>query len=146
VKFILLFFLLSRHFAHAAACPSNLVNRVTFSLVQASLVHGHSSAALMHLIAILFCPNFNICKRKYFNSFLYTFPFVKQNLNISEDRCEELNLKGEILDRDHSEPLEEILKRIQFNKIDLEATSLNNEVFFSDKSFFTLFFMLLTRI
>jgi len=51
-----------------------------------------------------------------------------QNLNISEDRCEELNLKGEILDQDHSEPLEEILKRIQFNKIDLEATSLNDEV------------------
>ncbi|XP_067206037.1 serine-rich adhesin for platelets [Linepithema humile] len=50
-----------------------------------------------------------------------------ENLNISQDRCEELNLKGETLDQDHSEPLEEILKRVQFNKIDLEGTSLNDE-------------------
>lgn len=61
----------------------------------------------------------------------YTFSlfFVIQNLNLSQDRCEELNLKGETLDQDHSEPLEEILKRVQFNKIDFEGTSLNDEVF-----------------
>ncbi|EZA52880.1 Leucine-rich repeat-containing protein [Ooceraea biroi] len=50
-----------------------------------------------------------------------------ENLDLSEDRCEELDLKGETLDQDHSEPLEEILKRIQFNKINLEGTSLNDE-------------------
>ncbi|XP_029676053.1 uncharacterized protein LOC115243314 [Formica exsecta] len=50
-----------------------------------------------------------------------------ENLDISQDRCEQLNLKGEILDQDHSEPLEEILKRVQFNKINLEGTSLNDE-------------------
>ncbi|XP_072767664.1 uncharacterized protein [Anoplolepis gracilipes] len=50
-----------------------------------------------------------------------------KNLDISQDRCEQLNLKGEILDQDHSEPLEEILKRVQFNKINLEGTSLNDE-------------------
>ncbi|XP_029178207.1 uncharacterized protein LOC114945991 [Nylanderia fulva] len=50
-----------------------------------------------------------------------------KTLDISQDRCEELNLKGEVLDQDHSEPLEEILKRVQFNKINLEGTSLNDE-------------------
>jgi len=43
---------------------------------------------------------------------------------MSQDRCEELNLKEEVLDQDRIEPLEEILKRIQFNKINLERTSL----------------------
>ncbi|XP_011255630.1 uncharacterized protein LOC105250932 [Camponotus floridanus] len=50
-----------------------------------------------------------------------------ENLDVSQDRCEQLNLKGEILDQDHSEPLEEILKRVQFNKINLEGASLNDE-------------------
>lgn len=48
---------------------------------------------------------------------------------MSQDRCEELNLKGEILNQDNSEPLEEILKRVQFKKINLEGTSLSEEVF-----------------
>ncbi|CAK9834568.1 Protein phosphatase 1 regulatory subunit 37 [Anthophora retusa] len=50
-----------------------------------------------------------------------------ENLDTSELRKEELNLKGETLDVNHAEPLEEIFKRIQFNKVDLEATSLNDE-------------------
>lgn len=37
-------------------------------------------------------------------------------------------MKGEALDQDHTEPLEEILKRIQFNKINLEGSFLNDEV------------------
>lgn len=45
-----------------------------------------------------------------------------------ELRNEELDLKGQILDINHAEPLEEIFKRVQFNKINLEATSLNDEV------------------
>ncbi|CAL7941933.1 unnamed protein product [Xylocopa violacea] len=50
-----------------------------------------------------------------------------ENLVTFELRGEELNLKGQPLDVNHAEPLEEIFKRIQFNKIDLEATSLNDE-------------------
>lgn len=53
---------------------------------------------------------------------------------MSEERNNEFNLKGVNLDLNHSETLEEILKRIQFNKIDLEATSLNDEVFASSLS------------
>ncbi|KAG5322514.1 PPR37 phosphatase, partial [Pseudoatta argentina] len=50
-----------------------------------------------------------------------------ENLDISHDRCEELNLRGEILNQNHIEPLEEILKRVQFNKIILEKTFLTDE-------------------
>ncbi|KAK2578657.1 hypothetical protein KPH14_012146 [Odynerus spinipes] len=50
-----------------------------------------------------------------------------ESWDLSEERNNELNLKGINLDLNHSESLEEILKRIQFNKIDLEATSLNDE-------------------
>lgn len=50
-----------------------------------------------------------------------------KNLDTFELRNEELNLKGQILDINHAEPLEEIFKRVQFNKINLEATSLNDE-------------------
>lgn len=60
--------------------------------------------------------------------------FFKQNWDLSEERNNEFNLKGINLDLNHSETLEEILKRIQFNKIDLEATSLNDEVFASSLS------------
>lgn len=60
--------------------------------------------------------------------------FLKQNWDLSEERNNEFNLKGVNLDLNHSETLEEILKRIQFNKIDLEATSLNDEVFASSLS------------
>lgn len=60
--------------------------------------------------------------------------FFKQNWDLSEERNNEFNLKGVNLDLNHSETLEEILKRIQFNKIDLEATSLNDEVFASSLS------------
>lgn len=58
---------------------------------------------------------------------------------MSEERNNEFNLKGVNLDLNHSETLEEILKRIQFNKIDLEATSLNDEVFTNSLSFFLSF-------
>lgn len=50
-----------------------------------------------------------------------------ESWDLSEERINEFNLKGISLDLNHSEALEEILKRIQFNKIDLEATSLNDE-------------------
>ena len=52
-----------------------------------------------------------------------------QNLETFEIRCEELDLKGEILDINRAEPLEEIFKRVQFDKVNLEATSLDDEVF-----------------
>ncbi|XP_054006910.1 uncharacterized protein LOC128891449 isoform X1 [Hylaeus anthracinus] len=50
-----------------------------------------------------------------------------ETLDISKKNSELLNLKGQLLDSDHCEPLEEIFKRIQFNKVDLEATSLDDE-------------------
>ncbi|XP_046825169.1 uncharacterized protein LOC124426929 isoform X2 [Vespa crabro] len=50
-----------------------------------------------------------------------------ESWDLSEEYNNEFNLKGVNLDLNHSETLEEILKRIQFNKIDLEATSLNDE-------------------
>ncbi|XP_043513610.1 uncharacterized protein LOC122530587 isoform X3 [Frieseomelitta varia] len=50
-----------------------------------------------------------------------------ENLETFEIRCEELNLKGEILDINRAEPLEEIFKRVQFDKVNLEATSLDDE-------------------
>lgn len=37
-------------------------------------------------------------------------------------------MEGETLDQDHCEPLEEVLKRVQFNRINLEGTSLSEEV------------------
>lgn len=81
-----------------------------------------------------FYSNFDVESALQEEKFSFTFMhlcffiFVKQNLDISQDRCEQLNLRGEILDQDHSEPLEEILKRVQFNKINLEGASLNDEV------------------
>lgn len=54
-----------------------------------------------------------------------------QTLDISKARNEELNLKGQELNINHAETLEEIFKRVQFNKVDLEATSLNDEVYSS---------------
>jgi hypothetical protein len=51
-----------------------------------------------------------------------------QKLEMGAERSECLDLKGEVLLTESCEPLEEILKRIQFVKINLEATSLNDEV------------------
>lgn len=50
-----------------------------------------------------------------------------ENLETFELRCEELDLKGQILDTNRAEPLEEIFKRVQFDKVNLEATSLDDE-------------------
>ncbi|KAI4481560.1 hypothetical protein M0802_013939 [Mischocyttarus mexicanus] len=50
-----------------------------------------------------------------------------ENWDLSEERNNEFKLNGVYLDVNNSETLEEILKRIQFKKIDLEATSLNDE-------------------
>nr|XP_034190387.1 uncharacterized protein LOC117608843 isoform X1 [Osmia lignaria] len=50
-----------------------------------------------------------------------------ETLDISKARNEELNLKGQKLNINHAETLEEIFKRVQFNKVDLEATFLNDE-------------------
>lgn len=54
-----------------------------------------------------------------------------QKLDITENRCDTLCLNGEKLDPNHCESLEEILKRVQFKNINLEATSLDDEVYFS---------------
>lgn len=48
-------------------------------------------------------------------------------MNITNDRIEELSLKNEELNKYHCEALEAILKRIQFIKIDLESSSLDDE-------------------
>ena len=45
-----------------------------------------------------------------------------------EDRNETLTLRGERLDYKHCETIEEILRRVQFRTIDLEATHLDDEV------------------
>ena len=45
-----------------------------------------------------------------------------------EERNETLTLRGERLDAKHCETLEEILRRVQFRTIDLEATHLDDEV------------------
>nr|XP_033337483.1 uncharacterized protein LOC117226846 [Megalopta genalis] len=50
-----------------------------------------------------------------------------QTLDTSQTHSEELTLRGQILDPNDCEALEEVLKRIQFHKVDLEATSLNDE-------------------
>ncbi|XP_015191378.1 PREDICTED: serine-rich adhesin for platelets isoform X2 [Polistes dominula] len=50
-----------------------------------------------------------------------------ESWDLSEERNNEFNLNGINLDVNNSETLEEILKRIQFKKIDLGATSLNDE-------------------
>ncbi|XP_033320438.1 uncharacterized protein LOC117217165 isoform X1 [Bombus bifarius] len=50
-----------------------------------------------------------------------------KNLDTLELRSEELDLKGQTLDINHAEPLEEIFKRVRFNKVNLEATSLDDE-------------------
>lgn len=51
-----------------------------------------------------------------------------QSLSTTELRNGELNLKGEMLDVNRAEPLEEVFKRIQFDKVDLQATFLDDEV------------------
>ncbi|XP_012280484.1 uncharacterized protein LOC105699773 isoform X2 [Orussus abietinus] len=50
-----------------------------------------------------------------------------KKLDITDERHGELCLKGQHLGQNDCEPLEEIFKRIQFDKIDLEGTSLDDE-------------------
>ncbi|XP_046410694.1 uncharacterized protein LOC124174979 isoform X1 [Neodiprion fabricii] len=50
-----------------------------------------------------------------------------EKLDITNDRCETLCLRGQKLEQNQCESLEEILKRIQFKNINLEATSLEDE-------------------
>ncbi|XP_034933703.1 protein phosphatase 1 regulatory subunit 37 [Chelonus insularis] len=50
-----------------------------------------------------------------------------EKLELINERCEELTLKNEQLSRNFCEPLEEVLKRLQFKKIDLESASLDDE-------------------
>ncbi|XP_066587726.1 uncharacterized protein [Prorops nasuta] len=50
-----------------------------------------------------------------------------EKLDVLDERCEEFSLKGVTLDQQHCESLEEIFKRVQFKRIDLEATSLDDE-------------------
>ncbi|XP_074662290.1 uncharacterized protein LOC141914863 isoform X2 [Tubulanus polymorphus] len=57
-------------------------------------------------------------------------PKLLNQLNAIQDfgeRLETLTLKGDRLDIKHCETLEEILKRVQFKTIDLEATHLDDE-------------------
>ena len=44
------------------------------------------------------------------------------------ERNETFSLRGERLDLRHCETIEEVLKRVQFRTIDLEATHLDDEV------------------
>lgn len=64
------------------------------------------------------------------DNLIFTLVFFSlQKLEISDDeRCAEFCLKNESLNQYNCEPLEDILKRVQFEKIDLEATSLDDEV------------------
>lgn len=50
-----------------------------------------------------------------------------QALDISNGRCDDFSLRKEALEKMHCEPLEEILKRIQFRQIDLESSGLTDE-------------------
>ncbi|XP_046735032.1 uncharacterized protein LOC124404741 isoform X2 [Diprion similis] len=50
-----------------------------------------------------------------------------EKLEITNDRCETLSLHGQKLEQNQCESLEEILKRVQFKNINLEATSLEDE-------------------
>jgi hypothetical protein len=52
---------------------------------------------------------------------------IPQTLDVDADRNECLDLKGETLRSPHCETLEEVLKRVQFKNINLEATSLDDE-------------------
>jgi protein phosphatase 1 regulatory subunit 37 len=52
---------------------------------------------------------------------------IVQTLDVDAVRSECLDLKGEILGSIHCETLEEVLKRVQFKNINLEATSLDDE-------------------
>ena len=52
---------------------------------------------------------------------------IPQTLDVDADRNECLDLKGETLCSPHCETLEEVLKRVQFKNINLEATSLDDE-------------------
>lgn len=52
---------------------------------------------------------------------------IPQTLDVDAVRNECLDLKGEILSSRHCETLEEVLKRLQFKNINLEATALDDE-------------------
>lgn len=52
---------------------------------------------------------------------------IPQTLDVDADRNECLDLRGEMLCSPHCETLEEVLKRVQFKNINLEATSLDDE-------------------
>ncbi|XP_063992639.1 uncharacterized protein LOC135170596 [Diachasmimorpha longicaudata] len=50
-----------------------------------------------------------------------------EELDICNGRCDDFSLKDELLEKKHCEPLEELFKRIQFRKIDLEHSDLTDE-------------------
>ncbi|XP_015118892.1 uncharacterized protein LOC107042371 [Diachasma alloeum] len=50
-----------------------------------------------------------------------------EELDICNGRCDDFSLKDESLEKKHCEPLEELFKRIQFRKIDLEHSGLTDE-------------------
>ena len=52
---------------------------------------------------------------------------IPQTVDVDAVRNECLDLKGETLCSLHCETLEEVLKRVQFKNINLEATSLDDE-------------------
>lgn len=52
---------------------------------------------------------------------------IVQTLDLDAVRNECLDLKGEPLSSSHCETLEEVLKRVQFKNINLEATALDDE-------------------
>uniref|UniRef100_A0A0C9Q6R6 PPP1R37_0 protein n=1 Tax=Fopius arisanus TaxID=64838 RepID=A0A0C9Q6R6_9HYME len=50
-----------------------------------------------------------------------------ENLEIRNGRCEDFSLKEGVLEKKNCEPLEEVFKRLQFRKIDLEKSGLTDE-------------------
>jgi protein phosphatase 1 regulatory subunit 37 len=52
---------------------------------------------------------------------------IPQTLDVDAVRNDCLDLKGETLYAERCETLEEVLKRVQFKNINLEATSLDDE-------------------
>ena len=59
---------------------------------------------------------------------LQLYRYVFQAIGNFNERNETLSLRGERLDLRHCETMEEILRRVQFRTIDLEATHLDDEV------------------
>ena len=75
--------------------------------------------------------------------FLFYDYFQLEVHDSDEGRIEKLDLSGEVLDSKQCEALEEIFRRLQFNRIDLESASLEEDVCLPalhNSSFFLFFY------